>query len=65
MPLERRQLATGSADRTVRLWNVEMGACVKTLEGHGMTVFSVCSSPDGRMVASGGIDRTVRLWLLV
>ena len=65
MPLERRQLATGSADRTVRLWDVETGACVKTLEGHGDGVLSVCFSPKGRMVASGSSDRTVRLWLVL
>ena len=58
-------MASGSSDRTVRLWDAETGACVKTLEGQGHDVNSVCFSPDGRMVASGGDDRTVRLWLLV
>ena len=60
-----KQLASGSFDRTVRLWDVETGACVRTLEGHDLTVWSVCFSPDGRMVASGSADRTARLWLLV
>ena len=60
-----RRLASGSGDRTVRLWDVETGACVRTLEGHGGWVMSVCFSPDGRMVASSSFDRTVRLWLLV
>ena len=60
-----RRLASGSGDRTVRLWDVETGACVKTLEGHGDEVLSVCFSPDGRRLASGSDDSTVRLWLLV
>eukprot|EP00235_Prasinoderma_singulare_P010348 CAMPEP_0119163156 /NCGR_PEP_ID=MMETSP1315-20130426/3150_1 /TAXON_ID=676789 /ORGANISM="Prasinoderma singularis, Strain RCC927" /LENGTH=39 /DNA_ID= /DNA_START= /DNA_END= /DNA_ORIENTATION= len=38
-------------DRTVRLWDAETGACVKTLQGHGSDVNSVCFSPDGRQVA--------------
>ena len=60
-----RQLASGSADGTVRLWDAETGACVKTLEGHGDEVNSVCFSPDGQQLASGGDDRMVQLWLLV
>ena len=60
-----RRLASGSADRTVRLWDAETGACVRTLEGHRGPVNSVRLSPDGRQVASGSGDRTVRLWLLV
>ena len=59
------QLASGSEDSTVRLWDAETGACLKTLEGHDSTVFSVRFSPNGRMVLSGSSDRKVRLWLFV
>ena len=60
-----RRLASSGADRTVRLWDVETGACVKTLEGHGDKVWSVSFSRDGRMVASCSGERTARLSLLV
>ena len=56
------QLASGSNDSTVRLWDVETGACVRTLEGHRVPVLSVCFSPDGRRLASGSSDNTVRPW---
>ena len=43
-----RRVASGSEAGTVRLWDVETGACVRTLEGHDLTVWSVCFSPDGK-----------------
>ncbi|GAM52755.1 hypothetical protein EBME_1218 [bacterium endosymbiont of Mortierella elongata FMR23-6] len=56
-------LASGSNDRTVRLWSVKSGETLYTFEGHGSLVDSVAFSlPDGQFLASGSADRTVRLW---
>jgi WD40 repeat protein len=71
---DSRWLASGSNDRTVRLWDtstvvngdidtVEVGV----LSGHEAIVWSVAFSPDGRWLASGSGDPfsasgTVRLW---
>ena len=55
-------LATGSADGTVRLWNVATGQLSSTLTGHGRAVRAVAYSPDGGTLATGSIDRTVKLW---
>ncbi|WP_192883602.1 trypsin-like peptidase domain-containing protein [Streptomyces xinghaiensis] len=55
-------LATGSRDRTVRLWDLRTHRRLATLTGHGRSVGSVAFSPDGKTLASGGEDRTVRLW---
>jgi WD40 repeat protein len=55
-------LATGSDDRTVRLWDPHTGTETRRLEGHGDWVWAVAWSPDGRVLASGAHDRTVRLW---
>ena len=66
-----KQLVSGSLDETVRLWDVETGACVKTLGGHNSEVKhnswvqSVCFSPDGKQLASGSYGRTVQLCLIV
>ncbi|MCC2276014.1 trypsin-like peptidase domain-containing protein [Streptomyces sp. ET3-23] len=57
-----RTLATGSIDRTVRLWDVASGKPLATLKGHTGMVRSVAFSPFGRTLATGGADRTVRLW---
>jgi WD40 repeat protein len=56
-----RVLATGSGDKTVRLWDAATGEPGLTL-GHTDVVQSVCFSPDGKTLATSTNDRTVRLW---
>ncbi len=56
-------LATASADMTVRLWNPDSGAALKTLTGHTDHVFAVAISPDGTLVASGAaLTGEVKIW---
>jgi WD40 repeat protein len=55
-------LASGSDDRTVRLWNRQTGQCVRTLSGHGGRVRGVAFHPDGKLLASSSEDGSIRLW---
>ena len=57
-----RTLASPSNDRTIRLWDLEMGSLRRTLEGHSGSVYSTAWSPDGQTLASGSLLRTIRLW---
>ncbi|MFW9262264.1 NB-ARC domain-containing protein [Nostoc sp. CALU 546] len=57
-----RILASGSEDKTVKLWDVQTGKCFKTLQGHTRWIWSVAFSPDGQTLASGSDDQTVKLW---
>jgi WD40 repeat protein len=57
-----KSLASGSMDKTVRLWNLETGELTATLEGHSKGVRAVTFSPDGRTLASGSQEDAVRLW---
>ncbi|KAF9353416.1 hypothetical protein BGX26_008817 [Mortierella sp. AD094] len=56
------QVASASLDNTVRLWDVETGKCVHTLQGHDNVLYSIMYSPNGDQIASGSGDNTVRLW---
>ncbi len=56
-----RILASASADRSVRLWDVHYGRLLHDPIGQGDYVFSVAWSPDGRVLASGCYDETIRL----
>src|SRR5271168_245039 len=55
-------VASGSDDRTVKLWDAMTGAARGTLKGHSNWVRAVAFSPDGKLVASGSDDSTVRFW---
>ena len=55
-------LASASFDSTVRLWEVERGACLYTLVRHTEPVYSVAFSPCGRFLASGSFDKCVNIW---
>jgi WD40 repeat protein len=53
---------SGSEDKTLRLWELSTGRCIRIMEGHTNDVNSVAISPDGRFALSGSGDNTIRLW---
>jgi WD40 repeat protein len=55
-------VASGSADNTVKLWDISMGICFLTLRGHTLDVYSVAFSSDGKLLVSGSEDNTVKVW---
>jgi WD40 repeat protein len=57
-------LATGSEDKTIKLWNLDTGKEIRTLQGHDSYVNSVSFSPDRKTLATGSADKTIKLWNL-
>src|SRR5260370_293126 len=56
-----RLALSGSADTTLRLWEVASGRCLRTFQGHIGSATSVSLSADGRLALSG--DWSGNLWL--
>ena len=57
-------LASGSWDKTIKLWNLETKTEIATLEGHKDFVTSVAFNHNGTLLASGSWDATIKLWNL-
>ena len=55
-------LASGSANGTIKVWNVTTREEAATLDGHTDGVLALDFSPDGTWLASGSRDNTVKLW---
>jgi WD40 repeat protein len=53
---------SGSADGTLKLWEVDSGNVLRTFDGHQGMVTSVALSPDGNAALSGSWDGTMKLW---
>ena len=57
-----KRLASGSNDKTARLWDTETGKEIQRFVGHEGSVRSVSLSADGKRLAYSSGDKTVRLW---
>ncbi|CAD5943552.1 serine/threonine-protein kinase [Planktothrix agardhii] len=59
---DSRTLASGSRDKTIKLWDVQSQQEIATLTVHSTAFTSVAFSPDGGTLASGSKNNTIKLW---
>jgi WD40 repeat protein len=57
-------VASGSADRTVKLWSPTSRIPRASFAGHSSLIDAIAFSPDGRILASGSWDHTIKIWNL-
>jgi WD40 repeat protein len=55
-------LASGAADRIVKVFDVATGALANSFEGHTHHVLDVAWRADGKMLASAGADAVIKFW---
>ncbi|MFC1842941.1 WD40 repeat domain-containing protein [Candidatus Dependentiae bacterium] len=55
-------LASGSTDKTIKIWDIKTGKTIKTFKGHKGSIESMAFSPDGKNFASGFSDGIVKVW---
>lgn len=55
-------IATGSKDKSIKIWEVSTGREVRSLLGHELTVTSLAFSANGKFLLSGSNDKTIRYW---
>lgn len=55
-------VATGSRDKTIRLWDAYSGQCLKVLIGHDNWIRALVFHPSGKYLLSASDDHTIRVW---
>ncbi|KFX88056.1 hypothetical protein V490_07867 [Pseudogymnoascus sp. VKM F-3557] len=64
--LDGKQIATGSINNTIKLWDATTGSLQKTLIGYSGSVAgwveTIAFSPDSKQIAIGSSDNTIKIW---
>ncbi|WP_295556075.1 serine/threonine-protein kinase [uncultured Hyphomicrobium sp.] len=56
------RLASGGADKTIKLWNLDTLDRIRTYRGHRDFITALSFSPNGKLLASASLDGNIRIW---
>jgi glutamine cyclotransferase/soluble cytochrome b562 len=57
---QSQHLCSGSADKTIKIWDTTTWKCLETLTEHAGVVWSLCSH--NQQLCSGSADKTIKIW---
>jgi len=55
-------LASGSRDKTIKIWETATGVCIATLTGHDNWIRGIVWHPSGKYIISVSDDKTIKVW---
>ena len=56
-----KKLISASTDKTIKIWDLDTGDCLKTLIDHKKWVTSILILPNNKFI-SGSCDKTLKIW---
>jgi WD40 repeat protein len=59
---DSKLVAAAGADRAIRIWEVESGKLLATIEDHADWIFDIAFTPDGKRLASASRDKTSKVF---
>ena len=57
-----KRIATGSWDKTARVWDARTGDCLLTFKGHSGKIYSIAIAPNSKFLLTGSSDGTAKMW---
>ncbi len=58
----RDYVASGSRDKTIKIWDIKAGTCIVTMVGHDNWVTDLVFHPSGKFLLSVSDDKSIRIW---
>jgi WD40 repeat protein len=57
-----KRAVSASTDNTLKVWDLDTGRALRTLEGHSASVHGVAVAADGKWAVSASWDNTLKVW---